>query len=431
MASVQFGVAAAAVQDRMFAALAVLRAVLLLNVGAMTWNQWDNFEHRSAALVVVGIVVAWSGMATWLLAAARRRRAWVFAVDFGVAVTALLLGPHLKGEDFQASLVGFWIAAPLLACAVQWRTVGGVLAGLGLGACDLLVRSQVSSDEWGNVFLLLVAGAVVGHLSGEVQRMAEDQARAERLAAAAQERTRLSRVVHDGVLQVLAMVARRGAEAGREGPDHPESAAEWTALGVLAGQQEVALRGLVNHGAPFGQRPDDRRARGAGDDDLGQRRGRTNGMRHAAVRQVDLMAELATGRALQAPRLPLEIHLSGPGHEVLLAPGEADELTAVVLETLANVRTHVGVEAPAWVLVEQTPKSVVVSVRDEGPGITEERLAQAQLEGRLGVASSIRGRIADLGGVAALTSDRWGTEWEFTVPRSPVPRNPVQNRPTP
>ena len=49
-------------------------------------------------------------------------------------------------------------------------------------------------------------------------------------------------------------------------------------------------------------------------------------------------------------------------------------------------------------LLEELPDRVEVTVRDEGPGIPEGRLAQAEREGRLGVVESIRGRIADLGG---------------------------------
>jgi signal transduction histidine kinase len=41
---------------------------------------------------------------------------------------------------------------------------------------------------------------------------------------------------------------------------------------------------------------------------------------------------------------------------------------------------------------------------------------EAAAEGRLGVASSIRGRIEGLGGTATLQSGEWGTEWELTVP---------------
>jgi signal transduction histidine kinase len=68
------------------------------------------------------------------------------------------------------------------------------------------------------------------------------------------------------------------------------------------------------------------------------------------------------------------------------------------------------------VLLEAFDDRVVVSVRDEGPGIPEGRLEQAAAEGRLGVRESIRGRIADLGGTAELSTGSFGTEWEFVVP---------------
>ena len=68
-------------------------------------------------------------------------------------------------------------------------------------------------------------------------------------------------------------------------------------------------------------------------------------------------------------------------------------------------------------LLEAFPDRVEVSVRDEGPGIPEGRLGAAAAEGRLGVAESIRGRIADLGGTAGLHTGPGGTEWELSVPR--------------
>ena len=51
-----------------------------------------------------------------------------------------------------------------------------------------------------------------------------------------QERERLSRQVHDGVMQVLALVSRRGREIGGETAE----------LAELAGEQERALRRLVS-----------------------------------------------------------------------------------------------------------------------------------------------------------------------------------------
>jgi signal transduction histidine kinase len=68
------------------------------------------------------------------------------------------------------------------------------------------------------------------------------------------------------------------------------------------------------------------------------------------------------------------------------------------------------------VLVEELGERVVVTVRDEGPGIAPGRVEEAREEGRLGVAESIRGRMRDLGGDAVLTTaPGQGTEWELTV----------------
>ena len=65
--------------------------------------------------------------------------------------------------------------------------------------------------------------------------MAAERDGRERAAAAAAERARLARAVHDGVLQVLAAGPAPRRELGGE-------AAE---LGRLAGEQESALRSLI------------------------------------------------------------------------------------------------------------------------------------------------------------------------------------------
>ena len=68
------------------------------------------------------------------------------------------------------------------------------------------------------------------------RRAHDELQRAARLSAALEERERLSRHVHDGVIQVLALVAKRGNEIGGATAD----------LGKLASEQERALRRLVS-----------------------------------------------------------------------------------------------------------------------------------------------------------------------------------------
>lgn len=381
--------AAWAVENTMFRALAVLRVVVLLNTIGLAVYGRSSLDHPWAATSVLGVLVVWTGFATWAYDAPSRRRVPLMVVDLVVAVTAILLSPWVKGADLNATLPGFWVMAVVLAWAIHWRWQGGLVAATLVCAADLWVRSTVSQTNYGNIFLLMLGGPIVGFLSGLLQRMARERDRAERAAAAAAERARLARVVHDGVLQVLALVQRRGTELGGD-------AAE---LGRLAGEQEVALRALVqNQEATYA--PD-----GSGERDL---------------------AQLIT--ALQARTSP-RVNVAVPGSPVLLPEPVANEMVALVRACLHNVSDHVGSDAEAWVLLEDLGSSVQVSVRDEGPGIASQRLDEAVAEGRLGVSESIRGRAEGLGGTATLTSGPGqGTEWEFTVPRSR--RRRTGSRPT-
>ena len=119
------------------------------------------------------------------------------------------------------------------------------------------------------------------------------------------------------------------------------------------------------------------------------------------------MALLPAARASSWPR--------PPGRSPLPVAAAA-ELAAAVAACLDNVRAHAG--GRAWVLVEDEGDAVVVTVRDDGPGIAPGRLEEAERQGRLGVARSVRGRVADLGGTVHVTSaPGQGTEVELRVPR--------------
>lgn len=359
----------------MFRALAVLRTVVLVNAVALNIYRWDNFESRIGGAVCVVVMVAWTGFAIVAYLEPPRRGVTLLVADLAVAVGLLLATPIVKGEGFNATVPGFWVMGALLAWAIRFHWVGGLVAGVLLGGVDLLIRDEITQTNYGNLFLLLIGGPIVGFMAESLQKMAAERDQAERSAAAAAERARLARVVHDGVLQVLALVQRRGAELGGE-------AAE---LGRLAGQQESALRTLI--------RAQDTLAPGstAGTLDLASHLGRFG---------------LRPGVTVAAPGTPVE----------LPAPVVA-ELTAVVAACLDNVERHVGEGAEAWVLLEAFADRVEVSVRDEGPGIPAGRLEEAAAQGRLGVTESIRGRIADLGGRTELSTGSFGTEWEFVVPR--------------
>lgn len=370
--------AAIEVESRLFRALAVLRVVVLINAVGLTIYRAANFDPPVAALVCALVMVGWTAFAVWAYAAPSRRTAVLVGADLAIALGLLLVTPLVKGPGFQASVPGFWVSGALLACAIHYRWIGGLLAGVALAAVDLGLRQEIDQSIYGNAFLLVIGGPVVGYMCESVQRMALERDEAQRAVARAEERTRLARAVHDGVLQVLALVQRRGGELGGD-------AAE---LGRLAGEQERELRSLIRGGQP----------------------GPTHGPAHGMADLAAALAELETG----------SVTVSGPATAVEMPARPAEEIVAATRAALDNVRRHVGEDARAWVLLQAFPDHVEVSVRDEGPGIPDGRLAEAEQDGRLGIVGSIRGRIEDLGGKAELITGATGTEWELTVPRTGV-----------
>lgn len=367
------------VQDTLLRALAVLRLVVLVNTVALYAMRFDTYDRPVLGWVVVAALAAWTGFTTWAYAAPARRTPWLLVPDLAVAVIAIGLTPVVKGPGVSATLPGFWVMGVVLAWAVVWQWRGGLVAAAVVSAVDVAIRTEFTQQNYGNIFLLVLGGAIIGFLSRLLQRTAAQRDEAERAAAAALERQRLARVVHDGVLQVLALVQRRGPDLGPHGVE----------LSRLAGEQESRLRGLVQQGsrelvAPLGER------------DLAQLLG-----------------------ALEGP----QVHVAVPASAVVLPAERASEVLSAVEACLSNVRHHVGRDAEAWVLLEELPDRWLISVRDDGPGIPEGRLEQSAAEGRLGVAQSIIGRMADLGGAAQLRSAPGeGAEWELSVPRETAAR---------
>lgn len=373
------------VQTTLFRALAVLRFVVATYAVALNAARWRDFEHPVAGWFVVGVIVVWSLVATWAYDASRWRGLPMLVTDFVVAAATLLSTPYVQSdamiERHASTMPSFWVMTAVLAWAILKGWPGGMAAAVLMSVLDLSVRGETTGTTWGNIFLLLLAAGVVGYSTDLIREATEARAEAERIAAGMAERARLARAVHDGVLQVLSLVQRNGTELGGD-------AAE---LGRLAGEQEVALRALVQGNAKGGV---------------------------AASGHADLVEAL--GR-LQSPT----VTVSGPAHPVLLDRAVVEEVAAVVRACLDNVRKHVGPDSAAWVLLEELGAHVIVTVRDEGPGIEPGRLEEARGEGRLGVTESIQGRMTDLGGEARLTTaPGQGTEWELVVTDRPVTRLP-------
>ncbi|MCX4761356.1 DUF5931 domain-containing protein [Streptomyces sp. NBC_01275] len=389
-------------------ALTAYRVLTMLYAVGLFATAYDGFARPGVAIAYFVVLCGWT-LATLPRvqnAAACTKR--FLAVDLTIALGGILLTPladdHQRILDGGPTLPSIWTAGSVLAFAIKGGWRWAAFASTAVAVANLAERGAPARDTVHNVILVWVASIAIGYVV-EVARASERTlARALEIEAATRERERLARDIHDGVLQVLAMVQRRGAVLGGE-------AAE---LGRMAGEQEVALRTLVAGGLLPVSRVSEDESEGAvvrvvedEDDEDGA------GAGHVDERTpVDL-------RALLAPYAAARVSLAEPGAPVLLPPAAARELAAAVGAALDNVRRHAGEDARAWLLVEDEPDAVVVTVRDDGPGIPEGRLAQAEGEGRLGVAQSIRGRLRDLGGSAELISTPGqGTEVELTVPKS-------------
>ncbi|MET9673752.1 DUF5931 domain-containing protein [Streptomyces sp. NPDC006482] len=372
--------------------LTMIYAVLLFAFGR------ERYERPWVAVAYLAVMCVWTLATLPRVANAASCTKRFLAADLTVALVGILLTPladaHAQSVD-GPTLPSIWTAGSVLAFAIKggWRWAG--VASSLVAVANIVERGDPSRDTLHNVLLVWVASIAIGYVV-EVARASERTlARALEIEAATRERERLARDIHDSVLQVLAMVQRRGTALGGE-------AAE---LGRMAGEQEVALRTLVAGGLTRPSLVSEDESEGA------------------VVRVVEVDDEPDDDtpvdlRLLLAPRAGARVTLSEPGAPVLLVPPAARELAAAVGAALDNVRVHAGEDARAWILVEDWPDEVIVTVRDDGPGIPEGRLAQAEGEGRMGVALSIQGRLRDLGGSAELISvPGQGTEVELKVPR--------------
>ncbi len=355
-------------------ALTVFRVTAFVFAATLAAFRWGHFSRPLLALSGFFIMALWTGYSSYAYSREARRRWPLLWADLAITVGCLLLTRWvLPAGDIAVTLPMVWIAGPVVAWATRaGRRIGAVAAAV-MGVGSMVVRGRIDLTGINEAVLLLLTAIAIGHIA---RLSSEMQARAQEVAAA-RERARLERGIHDSVLQVLALVQRRGAELGGE-------AAE---LGRLAGEQETALRRLISTG---------------------------NGSRSATA----VTAGTTDLRDVLGRFASTTVTVATPAVAVTLPGAVADELGAAVGAALDNVRRHVGPQAPAWLLVEDEGGTVVVTVRDEGPGIAPGRLAEAADAGRIGVARSIRGRVAELGGTVVISSPAGqGTEVEMRVPR--------------
>lgn len=341
------------------------------------------YSNQRLSWVFVALMAVWSGLSAILLSHGRVPRYQIVIAD-QVVVVALMASTRLVSDHdwyshHQTLPTTLWATNAVISAAVFGGPWLGMASGVGISMVSAVVRDQVNLDLWQDATapVLISVGLALGLATVTARRAQAQLERAVRLAAATEERERLAREVHDGVLQVLALVGRRGNEIG--GPAKE--------LASMAAEQEVALRTLISE-----------QGTGAESDSGGS--------------EVDI-------RMLLRTRSSTTVSVSTPADSVAVERGVATEVASIVDTALSNVDLHAGPDAKAYVLLEDLGDEIVVSVRDDGVGIRSGRLEEAEAEGRMGVSKSIVGRARALGGSADIDTDPGlGTEWEIRVPKA-------------
>lgn len=345
-------------------------------------------------VVAAGLLVV---MLVWtiLVPLMNRRPLWLLLTDLALAVSMLLLNGYVRPWPDLASgdstMARTWAVASVLGLAVRFGVKGGWLGSAAIIIANLILIRTPGSGTWNMLALVVVSGWTLGHVTTVYRRSSQALQDAVALHAARAERERLAAEIHDSALQVLAMIQREGTAIG--GPTEK--------LARLAGEEERKLRRLVATQPPL------------------QAVATTNVFDDTSMPDARLESDIVDVVAALSAQVPAETEIVRPGDPVLVASAHVDGVCAAVLAALDNVKQHAGDEARSWVVIEDLGTEVIVTVRDNGVGMSMDRPDVAADEGRLGLSLSITRRIEDIGGsVDVWSAPGMGVEIEMSVPKA-------------
>ncbi|MCB0967306.1 MAG: hypothetical protein KDB37_10765 [Ilumatobacter sp.] len=213
----------------------IVRALVIARWLALAWMigivVFDHGElrHPAVAWIAVAVTFALTATSTWLV---RTRPARLVSTGFVAAEVALALGlSMIDGYVFEPghvfgttqSIATQWPLLAMASAGVAFGPIVAALLGLLVGPAewigailngfDVFVPRQIVSFAATSLFFAAV-GYVVGRLARQLRRVEGEIA--DRRA-----RDEVGRVLHDTVLQTLALVARRTATSD---PDLAEAA---------------------------------------------------------------------------------------------------------------------------------------------------------------------------------------------------------------
>ena len=331
-------------------ALAGALALVLLPVG---WTSVVDGEVSTGweIALLVALVALHAAVAT-----ARRWPLPSYAVG-ALAELVLVAAPDLSGPTAEAAGSAYGpVLLPSSLCffvllyavsAQDRRPWPGIVLGIGLVGCLLTVVRLSGFDGTGLqgwTWWLMVATATV---AATVAAWALGRFRATRAAwidqladrAAAEERQRIAREMHDVVAHSLAVVVSH-AEAGR----------------MVVGQQPERASGILDTIATTG-REALMEMRGL----LGVLGGESSTEPQPGLADIDDLVE-----RMREAGLTVRLEADEPGQ---VAPAIGLTAYRVVQEALTNVTRHAGSGAAATVSVTRTARHLTIEVSDDGVGI--------------------------------------------------------------
>jgi signal transduction histidine kinase len=275
----------------------------------------------------------------------------------------------------QSGLAGSWPIAGVLSAGVAMGPWIGLVAGSIMGIAHVLAAPlngvSLKSSSVLAVLTSFVLYAIYGVAAGYAVRVVHAY---DETLSRTRARDEVSRTLHDGVLQTLAVIERRSGD--------PE-------LSALAREQERDLRAFLSdiareQAGPFAAASVRRKRVAASELRASIQQLVSRQLRHSSTRSTVFVAE-------DTPPIPSQ---------------RADAVLGAVSEALANVAKHAAASNVTIFVEPFERKGLFCSVKDDGVGFDVDSVVEG-----FGMTNSIRRRIDEIGGRVELVGrDGIGTE---------------------
>ncbi len=314
--------------------------------------QRDHVERWWVGIVLLGLATGVTVVVTRAVVRDRRDRGnhGLNAVEVGVATVLLLGEAAVFDAAREQSLAWAWPAAGIIAVAIAagWRW--GVLTAAGLSAASFVGEAILREEfDWSTSTASKAALMMLAALSAAM--IANVLRDAEREISTVRAREEMGRVMHDGVLQTLAVIQRRSSDEQ---------------LRSLAAEQERDLRAYLF------ERP-------------------------RASESLPVLLRTAVDTAARRHGVEVGVVIADDLPDV--AHDQAEALAGAAGEAVTNAAKHSG-GGRISVYAEPTDDGrVYCSVRDTGVGFDPSAVVAGE-----GLSGSIEARMASVGGRSELRS---------------------------